>query len=297
MIVDSDEEKEVQEPADPAQDETQLYHLNTQVFEESLQVTKRVRQKSSPAKLATGPALPSPGHPEESTRAREVVQTPSPKGVCFEHLTPPKTFLTRDDQLNIKHANQAEKDEKKKGKGGREEDGGSNAWTKQEEMEMWKEWDLFVQQRTKERADAAEREWEMYGNELGSKRKLEDGELPKGKKGPRREDENGRPIIFARRYCPSKDCWGKTLWECLVDAFRSIVVPTLQPGAQTKVEVSPLHLVACMFHSHVYQVAAILSKLACAFARMHTGSSARTFVGPPVRTSSHRCPKRLPDIL
>ena len=64
---------------------------------------------------------------------------------------------------------------------------------------------------------------------------------PRAKEGEReaggREEQDGRPKIFARRYQPSKPGWGKVLFESLCDAFMALVVPALAPGAQTKMEV------------------------------------------------------------
>ena len=99
---------------DPAED-TQVYHLDTQVFGAALQVLDAA-STSPPGKVQTFAeaktlVLPGPdGHAEakpicrlrSKTRLASPGPTPSPKGTALPDFTPPKRVYTRDDQLSMK---------------------------------------------------------------------------------------------------------------------------------------------------------------------------------------------------
>ena len=58
------------------------------------------------------------------------------------------------------------------------------------------------------------------------------------KKKARKLGDDGRPIIFARRYTPGTPCHGRTVWESFCDAFAKVIRPQMGDGNQTKWEVS-----------------------------------------------------------
>ena len=219
-IEDSGDEEPPTKPtkAAPDEDDTQLYRLDTGAFENVL-VSAAQTEKFSPAPVRR---LRSKQNLHGSTTrclqalpAPEDLQTPSPKPAEPAPVTPPKQPITREDQLALKASK------------------GQNAifaerpgdWTDAKEEEMWNDYALFLADRDKER------EVEVAAT----------AEEPR-KKRPRAQQADGRPKIFARRYCPSTECRGKVIWEGLCDSFMAYVLPHVEDGSQTKHEETLQHL-------------------------------------------------------
>ena len=161
-IVDSDDEltEGPTSKVDPAEDDTQLYQLDMQVFasalaERPLPTPVRASQKTTPKKVGfKGPAQDAACKAKTSPSPSMQNQEPSPKHAAYEKVSPPKNVYRRDDQLDM----------------------------------MWAYYDLFLAERAQARMAAAEHEWATHGvvagqSGCGKKRKADEGGKPKSKRG------------------------------------------------------------------------------------------------------------------
>ena len=214
-------EKTQASPVKPLEaEETQAYQVDTLVISDALLLEDRVpKGRPSPLRrLRSKQALRGSTTKElpglQALEAPDDSQTPSPKplSLAVAPFTPPKQPMTRDAQLAIKSFRADA------GKATHPLD-----WTQAQEEDMWKEYELFVEEREASR--------------LKRKSEVPD-EATYGNKKPRAQMDDGRPVIFARRYAPGTHVKGRAVWESLVDAFMEIILPDLEPGMQTKTEVS-----------------------------------------------------------